>query len=102
MSGDYLSDLTWRLGVNCSYRLSPDVAFNFGLSLIQSQYSQGTRGMSDETDITVNPSVGMSYNFSSDMVGSINYSYTWYDKDRAGVSSGYNRHNISTGLTYTF
>ena len=102
LNGNYLSDMTWRLGANCSYRLSPDVAFNFGLSLVQSKYSQGTRGMSDETNITVNPSVGMSYNFSSDMVGSINYTYTWYNTDRAGTSDGYNRHNISTGLTYTF
>lgn len=102
VNGNYLSDMTWRLGANCSYRLSPDVAFNFGLSLVQSKYSEGTRGMADETNITVNPSVGMSYNFSSDMVGSINYSYTWYNTDRAGTSDGYNRHNISTGLTYTF
>lgn len=102
VNGNYLSDMTWRLGVNCSYRLSPDVSYNFGLSLIRSQYSRGTRGMSDETNVTLNPSVGMSYNFSSDMVGTINYSYTWYDTEHAGVSNGYNRHNVSAGLTYTF
>lgn len=102
VNGDYLSDMTWRVGVNCSYTLSPDVSFNFGLSLVRSQYTQGTRGMADETNTTLNPSVGMSYRFSSDMVGSINYSYTWYNTERSGYSDGYNRHNISTGLTYTF
>lgn len=102
VNGDYLSDMTWRLGVSCTYTLSPDVSFNFGLSLIRSQYSQGTRGMSDETNTTLNPSAGMSYRFSSDLIGSINYSYTWHNTDRSGSNDGYNRHNVSTGLTYTF
>lgn len=102
VNGNYLSDMTWRLGANCTYTLSPDVSFNFGLSLIRSQYSQGTRGMTDETNTTLNPSVGMSYRFSEDLVGSINYSYTWYNTDRSGSNDGYNRHNVSTGLTYTF
>lgn len=102
MGGNYLSDMTWRVGVSGSYTLSPDVAFNFGISLVRSQYTRGTRGMSDETSTTLNPSVGMSYHFSNDLIGSINYSYTLYNKDRSGDSYEYNRHNISTGLTYTF
>lgn len=100
--GNYLSDVTWRLGANCTYTLSPDVSFNFGVSVMRSQYSKGTHGMRDETNLTINPSVGMSYRFSEDLTGNINYTYTWYDRDGSGQSDGYTRHNISTGLTYTF
>ena len=102
VNGDYLSDMTWRVGVNCSYALSPDVSYNFGLSLVRSQYAKGTRSMADETNTSLKPSVGMNYRFSDDLLGSINYTYTWYCSERSGRNDSYNRHNISTGLTYTF
>ena len=101
-SGNYLSDVTWRLGTNCSYRLSPDVTFHFGVSLVRSQYTRGTYSLEDETNTSIQPSLGMSYRFSSSLTGSINYSYTWYDSERGSKNYGYNRHNISTGLNYTF
>ncbi len=101
VNANYLSDLTWRAGANCSYTLSPDVTFTFGLSFMNSNYSKGTGRLSDESTVTVNPTVGMSYRFSEDLTGNINYQYTWYDTDRAGVE-GYTRHNISTGLNYAF
>ncbi len=100
-NANYLSDVTWRLGVNCNYRLSPDVSFSFGLSVMRSQYTKGTGRLQDETSTTINPTLGMTYRFSEQLTGSISYQYTWYDTDRQG-SDGYNRHNISTGLTYTF
>ena len=102
INGNYLSDLTWRVGVTGTYVLSPDVSYSFGLSLMQSNYARGTRGLADYTTTSLNPTVGMNYRFSSDLVGTINYSYTKYSSDNAGVSHGYDRHNISTGLTYTF
>lgn len=102
VNGDYLSDMTWRVGINCSYALSPDVSYNFGLSLVRCQYAKGTHRLADEINTTVNPSVGMIYRFADDLTGFINYSYTWYSSDRSGRNDSYNRHNISTGLTYTF
>lgn len=102
VGANYLSDVTWRVGANCSYRLSPDVSFSFGLSLMRSSYSKGTGRLADETNTTITPSVGMSYHFSEDLVGSLNYQYTWYDTDRQGDNDGYDRHNISAGLTYSF
>jgi len=102
VGANYLSDVTWRVGANCSYRLSPDVSFSFGLSLMRSSYSKGTGRLADETNTTITPSVGMSYHFSEDLVGSLNYQYTWYDTDRQGGNDGYDRHNISAGLTYSF
>ena len=98
---NYLSDVTWRMGVNCSYVLSPDVSFSFGVSLMRSQYSEGTGRLQDEVNTTINPSLGFTYRFSENLVGNINYQYTWYDTDRKG-SEGYTRHNVSTGLTYNF
>lgn len=102
VGANYLSDVTWRVGTNCSYRLSPDVSFSFGISLMRSNYSKGTGRLADETNTTIVPSVGMSYNFSADLVGSLSYQYTWYDTDRRGDNDGYDRHNISAGLTYSF
>ncbi len=102
VGANYLSDVAWRAGVNCTYTLSPDVSFSFGLSLMRSSYSKGTGRLADETNTTLTPSVGMSYRFSEDLTGNINYQYTWYETDRSGSSDGYTRHNISTGLTYTF
>lgn len=101
VGANYLSDVTWRLGANCSYTLSPDVSFTFGLSLMRSQYSQGTGRLQDETNTTLNPSIGMNYRFTENLTGNINYQYTWYDTDREG-GEGYTRHDISTGLTYSF
>lgn len=101
VGANYLSDVTWRVGVNCSYTLSPDVSFSFGASLMRSSYTKGTGRLEDETNTTINPTLGMNYRFSEDLMGSITYQYTWYDTDRKG-SEGYTRHNISTGLTYSF
>ena len=98
---NYLSDVTWRMGVSCSYVLSPDVSFSFGVSVMRSQYSEGTGRLRDETNTTINPTLGFTYRFSETLVGNVNYQYTWYDTDRTG-SDGYTRHNVSTGLTYNF
>lgn len=101
VGSNYLSDVTWRVGANCSYALSPDVSFTFGLSMMRSSYTKGTGRLQDETNTTITPSLGMSYRFSDDLTGSINYQYTVYDTDQRG-NDGYTRHNISTGLNYTF
>lgn len=102
VGANYISDLTWRVGANCSYRLSPDVAFSFGLSLMRSNYTKGTGPLQDETNTTISPTVGMSYMFSERLQGSVSYTYTWYESDRDRDGYDYTRHNVSTGLTYTF
>lgn len=100
-NANYLSDVTCRVGVNCSYTLSPDVSFSFGLSAMCAQYTEGSGRLVDETNVTVNPTLGMSYRFTESLVGNIRYQYTWFETNRVG-SDGYTRHNISTGLTYNF
>lgn len=103
ISGDYLSDLALRVGVNSTYTLSPAVSFVFGLSAVHNNYSRGTNRMADETSITIEPTVGMDYRFSEQLTGNIRYAYTWYDIDRGSTySEGYTRHNVSAGVTYSF
>ena len=99
---NYLSDLAVRVGVNATYTLSPDVSFTFGISVMRSSYSKGTYYMQDETNYSWNPSIGMNYRFSEDLMGSINYRYTYYDADSKKTRGDYKRHVISTGLTYSF
>lgn len=98
---NYLSDMTWRLGFSANYTLSPDVSFSFGISVMRAQYTKGTGYLDDETNTTINPSIGMSYRFTEQLTGNINYQYTLYDTDRSG-RDGYTRHNISGGLSYNF
>lgn len=102
VGANYLSDLAIRVGVNAVYTLSPDVSFTFGISVMRSSYSEGTYGMQDETNYSWNPTVGMNYKFSEDLMGSINYRYTYYDADSKRKYGDYKRHVISTGLTYSF
>lgn len=97
---NYLSDLTWRVGVDGVYTVSPDVSFTFGISVMWAEYSEGTHRMEDETNVSYRPHVGMNYKFTEDLVGNINYEYTLYQSDRE--DGDYTRHVISTGLTYTF
>lgn len=99
---DYLSDLALRVGVDCTYTLSPDVSFVFGVSVLRSEYSRGTNGMADEKNTTLNPTIGMNYRFSENLSGNIRYSYTFYESDRAAGTDDYDRHNLSAGLTYSF
>jgi opacity protein-like surface antigen len=99
-NANYLSDLTLRVGVDGIYTLSPDVSFTFGISVMRSQYSEGTYGMDDETNTSYRPHVGMKYKFSQQLTVDIRYEYTYYQTDRK--KGDYTRHVISTGFSYTF
>lgn len=102
LNANYLSDLAVRVGVNTVYTLSPDVSFTFGLAYIRTNYTEGTYGMHDETNDSWEPSVGMNYKFSEDLVGSINYKYTFYNADSKRKYGDYKRHVVTAGLTYNF
>ena len=101
-NANYLSDVTWRIGANCSYTLSPDVSYTFGFSLMRSNYSRGTGNLSKETNTNLSPNVGMNYRFSEKLTGNINYQYTIYESKRANGGYDYTRHNVSMGLNYSF
>lgn len=101
-AGNYLSDLALRAGVNCVYRLSPDVSFVCGIAFIRSSYSRGTDRLADYDTYTFTPSVEMRYKFAQDLEGSIRYAYSTSDRDGTTADYSYDRNNISASLKYTF
>ncbi len=96
-AGNYLSNATWRVGVNSTYRFSHKVSFNFGVSLIDAQYEKGTNGMSNRDRLTWTATAGMTYMFTNSLSGTLSYTYTkqtgYYD---------YYRNVMSAGLGYSF
>lgn len=98
----YLSDMTWRVGMNSSYVLSPDVTYNFGASLMRSNYSRGGGRLMNEETLSVQLTAGLSYAFSRDLRGDISGSYNWYMRDYEVYDQDMNRWTVSTGLTYSF
>lgn len=98
----YLSDMTWRFGMNGSYVLSPDVSYNFGASLMRSNYSRSGGRLQNEETLSVQLSAGLSYAFSRDLRGDISGSYNWYMRDYESYDQDMNRWMVSTGLTYSF
>lgn len=99
---NYLSDETWRVGVNATYAYTPKVSFNAGSSLIFSQYSKGTNGARDYDRHTWSVSAGMTYRFTEQLSGNINYTYTYGDPGIISPIDHYNRDVISAGLSYSF
>lgn len=97
--GNYLSDLTWRLGADMSYRFTHRVSFSFGASLLDSSYSKGTNGLGKVDRTTWTAHVGMSYMFTTKLSGSLTYTYTHAS---GSGDYGYYRNNISAGLSYAF
>ncbi len=96
--GNYLSDVTWRLGANCSYAYTHRVSFNFGATLMDSSYSDGTNGMADTSRTTTTFNVGMSYVFTESLTGNVNYQYTISN----GFGYDYYRNVVSAGVSYSF
>ncbi|MBR3694616.1 MAG: outer membrane beta-barrel protein [Akkermansia sp.] len=99
---NYLSNETWRVGVNASYAYTPKVAFNVGSSLIFSQYSKGTNGARDYDRHTWSVTAGMTYQFTQQLSGNISYTYTYGDPGNISPIDHYNRDVISAGLSYSF
>lgn len=96
-SGNYLSNATWRVGVNSTYRLTPIVSFNFGLSLIDANYEKGTNGLGNSDRMTWSATAGMTYMFTQTLSGNISYTYT-----KQTGNYEYYRNVVSAGLGYSF
>lgn len=99
---NYYSAPSWRAGLSGVYRVSPDVAYNFGLSCMLTTYEKGELGLSDETRTSWNPYVGMDYALSKNATANVTvrYYYSKYDRDAYGYK--YDRWNISAGIRYKF
>ncbi len=95
--GNYLSDLALRVGANMTYVLTPTVSFNFGLSLLSSQYSDG-EGMQDSSETTWTVTAGMSYRLTERITSNVSYTFTDANED----AGSYQRNVVSAGLNYAF
>lgn len=96
---DYLSDMTWRIGMNASYQVSPLVSVNFGGSVLSTQYGKGTNGIGDVDRTTWSLHCGASYRYRPDLSFNLNYSYTY---STGSQNYGYDRNVVSAGVSYTF
>ncbi len=96
--GNYLSDMTWRIGGTLSKQLNTRMSLNGGYSIIISQYSDNDLGRADSDEITYNANLGLSYTINSSTSCSINYSYTIANED----AGDYARNTISGSLNYSF
>lgn len=101
--GNYLSDPSWRVGVNGSYIWSPDLLFSFGCSYYFSQYSRGEGNLEDYNSYTFSPNVGVSFRITDRVRGRLNFSRNISNSSYSyGAGNRYCRNNISFTTTYTF
>lgn len=98
----YYSAPSWRAGLSGTYRVSPDVAYNFGLTCMLTTYEKGELGLSDETRMSWNPYVGMDYALSNNATANITVRYYYSDYDGDSTGYKYDRWNISAGIRYKF
>jgi len=96
---NFLSDMTWRVGATFSYAINPLMSATFGGSLLSSAYSKGTNGAADVDRTTWTLNCGLSYRVTSNLSWNINYNYT---HATGSYEYGYDRNNVSTGLSYSF
>lgn len=99
---NYLSDMTWRLGVDCSYQFTPRMSFNLGTSLFDASYSDGTNGAEDTGRTTWTAFAGVSYKFTETLSGNLRYNYTYSDSEANHGVDDYYRNVVSAGLSYSF
>ncbi len=96
--GNYLSDMTWRIGGNLSKQLNTRMTLTGGYSIIIAQYSDNDLGADDSDEITYNLNLGLRYRINTQTSFSVNYSYTVANED----AGDYARNTISGSLSYTF
>lgn len=96
---NYLSDMAWRVGATFSYAINPRMSANFGGSVLSSAYSKGTDGAGDIDRTTWTLSCGFRYRVREDISWHIDYIYT---HATGSEDYGYDRNNISTGISYSF
>lgn len=101
--GSYLSDPTWRVGVNGSYTWSPDLSLMFGCSYYSSNYGRGEGNLQDYRSYSVNPTIGASFRITDSLRGNLHYTYTVSNSTYSyGRGNKYDRNNVTFSTTYTF
>lgn len=97
--GSYDSRYSYRTGIVADHQFTSRLAGSAGVHYVHSDY-EGNDRIESGTQDEVNASVGMSYNFWSNLSLDANYSFTTISSDTE--FSDYDRHRVSLGLNATF
>jgi len=97
--GAYDSRYSYRTGIVADHQFTARLAGSAGIHYIHSEYDGGG-DLGSKSEDEVNASVGLSYNFWSNLSLDANYSYTTISSD--ADFSDYDRHRVSLGLNATF
>jgi len=97
--GEFDSRYSYRTGIIADHQFTERLAGNAGLHYIHSDFD-GNQTVDSVSDDEVNASVGLSYNFWSNLSLDANYIFTTISSD--SEFRDYDRHRVSLGLNATF
>ena len=98
----YKDALTWRIGTTATYKISPDVSFSCGGSLLFTDYRAGQPGLPGEKRNCYDAHVSLRYQFTNHLSGDISCRYNASVYDRKARTDRYDRVETSCGLSYRF
>lgn len=98
----YKDVLTWRIGADATYRISPDLSVKCGGTLLFSDYRAGQQGLAGENRTCYDAHVSLNYKFSNSLTGDISCRYNAGHYDRKARTDRYDRVETSCGLSYHF
>lgn len=98
----YKDVLTWRIGADASYVLSPDVTIICGTSLLFADYRAGQRNLPGENRNSYDAHISLNYKFNNQVTGDISCRYNASVYDRKARKDRYDRVETSCGLSYHF
>lgn len=98
----YKDVMTWRIGGEAIYKISPDVSFICGGSLLFADYRAGQTGLPGEKRNCYDAHVSLRYKFTNHLVGDVSCRYNAGEYDRKARTDRYDRVETSCGLSYLF
>lgn len=98
----YKEVMTWRIGASATYKLSPDVSFICGGSLLFADYRAGQGKLAGEKRNCYDAHVSLQYRFTNNLTGDISCRYNAGEFDRKARTDRYDRVETSCGLSYHF
>lgn len=98
----YKDVLTWRIGADATYTISPDFSVCAGASVLFASYRAGQKGLATESRDCYDVHVSLNYKFSNSLSGDISCRYNSGTYDRKARTDSYDRVETSCGLSYHF
>lgn len=98
----YKDVLTWRIGVDTTYSISPDLSVTCGGTVLFSNYRAGQQGLAGEKRTCYDAHVSLNYKFTNELTGDISCRYNAGHYDRKARTDRYDRVETSCGLSYHF